>query len=150
MTTKDTIRRVMRKADALFLATNGRDGFPAIRAVFNLRNEEQFPSLAFLNQDEDDFSVWIGTNASSRKVEEMRRDPRVSAYYCLPSELQGFMMIGEVEEVRDEKTKERVWVEGWERYYPSGPGDSDYALLRMRPERVEGWLTPRRFEMSLP
>lgn len=145
----EKIARLLREAEAVYLATNGADGHPQIRAVFNLRNESQFPSLSFLNSDPDDLTVTISTNTSSRKVEEIKRDPKISAYYCRPGELLGVQLSGKAKFIEDAAVRKRIWVDGWERYYPKGPEDPDYALIVMKPTAARGWATPHMFEVML-
>jgi general stress protein 26 len=47
------------------------------------------------------------------------------------------MLAGRIEMVTDPSLKEAIWQEGWERYYPQGREDPDYAVLSMYPERAE-------------
>lgn len=148
-TIEELIRRLMRESEIVYLATNGLDGCPQIRAVFNLRNEEQFPALSFLNEEASDMTVTISTNTSSKKVKEIINDPRVSVYYCKPGEINGVQLSGEAEIVSDMDFKRKLWVDGWERYYPLGVEDPDYTILRMRPKLARGWATPRKFEAVL-
>lgn len=146
---EELIRRLMRESEIVYLATNGLDGYPQIRAVFNFRNEEQFPSLSFLNEDASDMAVTISTNTSSQKVREIKNDPRVSVYYCKPGETNGVQLIGEAEIVSDMDFKKDLWLDGWERYYPLGVEDPDFTVLRIRPKIARGWATPRKFELVL-
>ncbi|HUV23895.1 MAG TPA: pyridoxamine 5'-phosphate oxidase family protein [Methanomassiliicoccales archaeon] len=145
----ELIARLLREAEIMYLATNGADGHPQIRAVFNLRNEKQFPTLSFLNQDPDDITITISTNTSSRKVEEIKNDSRISVYYCKPGEFNGVQLSGMAELVEDTDLQHRIWVDGWERYYPLGPEDPDFALIMMKPSLARGWATPHKFEVSL-
>lgn len=145
----ELIARLLREAEIMYLATNGADGYPQIRAVFNLRNERQFPTLSFLNQDPDDFYITISTNTSSRKIEQIKNDPRVSVYYCKPGEFNGVQISGTATIVDDEIFKHRLWVDGWERYYLMGAEDPDYTVLRIESTLARGWATPRKFEVRL-
>ena len=40
------------------------------------------------------------------------------------------MLLGEMEILRDIKSRQRIWREGFERYYPKGVNDPDYTVLR--------------------
>lgn len=145
----ELITRLLREAEIMYLATKGADGHPQIRAMFNLRNEKQFPTLSFLNQDPDDITITVSTNTSSRKVEEIRNDPRISVYYCKPGESNGVQLSGTAEIVDDKEFKHRLWVDWWERYYPKGAEDPDYTVISMKPTLARGWATPRKFEVRL-
>lgn len=124
---------LMEIAEAAYVTTIDKDGFPYTRAMFNLRRTEQFPSLIELfKKHEDDFLVYFTTNTSSSKIAHIKKNPKVSIYYCKPSDWRGLMLGGEVEIV-DKAIKEAIWQKGWEMYYPGGPHDPDHTVLCLRP-----------------
>lgn len=125
---------LMETAEAAYVTTIDPDGYPRTRAMFNLRRKEQFPGLTGLFKDhQDDFLVYFTTNTSSPKSSHIKKNPKVSIYYCNPSEFRGLMLSGEIEIVSDRAEKEKVWQKGWEMYYPGGVHDPDHTVLRMRP-----------------
>lgn len=129
---------LMSIAEAAYLTTVDRQGFPHTRALFNLRNREQFPGLQRLfREDLDDFAIYFTTNTSSQKVEHINRSRKVSVYYCLPGEFRGLMLGGEIEIVTERCAKEAVWNSGWEKYYPTGVHDPDHTVLCLRPTFAE-------------
>ena len=143
-------RDVMRESEALFLTTLDEEGAPSTRAVFNLRREEQFPSLRGLFRAGDaDLLVYVSTNTSSLKVQHIRRDPRVALYYCIPRTFHGVMLSGRVAEIDDQNVKDAIWQPGWEIYFPTGRRDPDYTILRLLPTRVRGWLGNQSFDTRL-
>jgi len=128
----------MSMAEAAFLSTIDSEGFPHTRAMVNLRNREKYGGLADLFSDhEDDFLVCFSTLTSSNKVRQLRTDPRASVYYCLPSQWRGLVLRGEIEIVADQAFKESIWQDGWEIYYPGGPTDPEYTILRLFPKDAE-------------
>ena len=147
---KQACVEVMETAPAAYLTTIGADGYPHTRAMFNLRNRRQYPNQAhlFVNHQRD-LLVYFTTNTSSRKVREIQASPRVSVYYCDPKEVKGVMLGGDMEIVADLGIRHALWNEGWERYYPGGPDDPDYAVLRLVPKLAMGWYKGRRFEFRL-
>ena len=131
-------RQLMEVAQAAYLTTIDERGYPHTRAMFNLRNRSHFPLLRnVFAAHRDDFLVFFTTNTSSKKVEEVGRSPIGCVFYCVPMEFRGLMLSGRIETVTDPSLKERLWQEGWERYYPLGKQDPDYAVLGMYPERGE-------------
>lgn len=125
---------LMEIAEAAYVTTIDPDGFPQTRAMFNLRRKEQFPGLAALFKDhQNDFLVYVTTNTSSPKIEHIKRNPKVSIYYCEASEFRGLMLSGEIAIVTDRAEREKVWQKGWEMYYPGGVHDPDHTVLRLRP-----------------
>ena len=126
--------QLMAVAEAAYVTTVDGEGFPETRAMFNLRRTADYPALsALFRQHTEDLLVYLATNTSSRKVGHMQRDRKASIYYCQPAEVRGLNLVGFLEVVHDQAIKSHLWQEGWERYYPQGPSDPDYAVLRMRP-----------------
>ncbi|MFZ3066405.1 MAG: pyridoxamine 5'-phosphate oxidase family protein [Nitrospirota bacterium] len=125
---------LMEIAEAAYVTIIDKDGFPCTRAMFNLRRKEQFPDLSGLfKKHKDDFLVYLTTNTSSSKIAHIKKNQKVSIYYCKPSDWRGLMLGGEVEIVKDKKIKEAVWQKGWEMYYPGGPHDPDHTVLCLQP-----------------
>jgi general stress protein 26 len=86
---------------------------------------------------DEEMTVWFATNPKSRKVAEIRRDPRVTLFYFDPqAPEQGYVTIaGRARLVDDPAEKERRWKEGFEAFWPDrGEG---YLLVEVTPERLE-------------
>jgi general stress protein 26 len=129
--------QLMEVAEAAYLATIDEEGFPQTRAVFNLRNRDQFPLLAGLFQaHKDSFLALFSTNTSSTKVQQLKANAAASVYYCKPGEWRGLMLRGRVDIAPDSELKKAVWQNGWERYYPKGLEDPDYTVLSMYPDKA--------------
>ncbi|NHJ20941.1 MAG: hypothetical protein EAX91_08370 [Candidatus Lokiarchaeota archaeon] len=126
--------KLMEESKAAILTTIDANGFPITRAMFNLRNKEQFPEFSeFFKFQQNRFTIFISTNTSSSKVSHLSKNPKMSVYYCDPEDFKGFMLGGSVEIVDDMKVKKKIWLDWWTRYYPEGLEDPDYTLLRMEP-----------------
>jgi len=79
--------------------------------------------------------VWLGTNPQSRKVREIRRNPRVALYY-FDAASQGYVTISGIARiVRDPKDKERHWKDEWTAFYPDR--EKGYVLIAVTPEKLE-------------
>lgn len=84
---------------------------------------------------ESDLTVWFGTTIKSRKVNQIRKDPRVSLYYY-DGDASGYVMIqGIAQLVDDPGEKEKRWKTEWEAYYPNKA--EDYILIKVSPEWLE-------------
>jgi len=105
------------QARVAMLGTNGSDGYPNIKAMFKMENE----GLK---------TIWFSTNTSSRRVAQLTRDPQACVYIVDSDQGKGLMLLGEVEILQDEQSKQRFWRDGFERYYPLGVSDPDYTVLR--------------------
>jgi len=90
---------------------------------------------------ENDFTIWFGTNANSRKVKQIKNDPRVTLYY-LDSDGSGYVTIqGIAELIDDSQAKEKWWKEEWAAFYPNK--ERDYLLIKVTPKSMEVLSPPR-------
>jgi general stress protein 26 len=118
----DAAREIMTSAGTCALITLDQEGRPRVR--------EMDPFLP-----ESDFTVWFGTNPKSRKVDQIKKDPKVTLYY-LESDGAGYVMIhGTAQIVDDQEEKEKRWKVEWEAFYPNKP--EDYLLLKVSPQWME-------------
>jgi general stress protein 26 len=117
-------RQIVQKARYCAFVTNGRDGQPQARVVDPL-------------PPEPDFTIWIGTNPVTRKVAEIRADPRVTLFY-FDAASKGFVTIlGSAELVSDPVEKERRFKADWAPFYRDAHRGADFLLVRVRPKRLE-------------
>ncbi len=129
--------KLMEESKAAYLTTIDSDGFPITRAMFNLRNKEQFPEFSKLFQNQQNkFTIFISTNTSSSKVAHLSKNPKMCVYFCDSEDFKGFMLGGLVEIVDDIELKRKIWLDWWTRYYPEGVEDPDYTLLRLEPKNA--------------
>jgi general stress protein 26 len=84
---------------------------------------------------DDQMVVWLGTNITSRKVHDIRHDPRVSLYYEAPQG-GGYVVIqGDAYLIDDPENKEKYWKEAWDAFYPDR--QSTYTLIKVIPKKLE-------------
>lgn len=115
-------REIMTSAKTCALITLDHEGSPRVRTMD--------PFLP-----ESDFTVWFGTNPKSRKVDQIKKDPRVTLYY-LQSDGSGYVMIhGTAQIVNNQKEKEKRWKVEWESFYPNK--SEDFMLIKVSPEWME-------------
>jgi general stress protein 26 len=104
------------------LITLDKSGHPQVRTM------DPFPP-------DEDMVVWMGTNNSSRKVQEIRNDSRVTLYYESPDG-GGYVVIkGNAYLIDDPDKKEKYWKEEWDDFYPDNK--STYTLLKVIPKKLE-------------
>jgi len=120
----EAAREVMQKARYATLVTLGEDGHPQARVV------DPFAPEAGL-------TVWIATSAVTRKVEQVRRDPRVTLLYFEPASEAYVTILGRAEAVSDPAEKARRWKDEWAPFYKDKNRGDDYLLLRVKPIRLE-------------
>lgn len=84
---------------------------------------------------EDDMTVWFGTNSRSRKVQEIRRHPRVTLYYFNRENQEYVVLTGVARVVNDPKEKAKRWKDEWNSFYPNRA--KDYLLIEFKPDTLE-------------
>lgn len=131
---------LIKKADAAYLTTIDSNGFPSTRAMLNLKNGKVFPKLVdFMNQYNEDLTLFFTTNTSSTKIKHIIDNNKVSVYYCDTNSWHGFMYQGEIEIVTDKAIKHAIWLDEWGMYYPDGKDSEDYAILKLRPNYIKSY-----------
>ena len=126
---------LMESSKAIYLTTIDSEGYPITRAMFNLRNSEQFPEFSkFFNELTNPFEIYISTNTSSSKTSHIKNNPKASVYFCEPEDFKGVMFGGDVEVINDMEVKRKIWLDWWTKYYREGLEDSDYTLLKLKPK----------------
>ena len=81
--------------------------------------------------------AYFVTDASSPKVSEIRKDPRVHVTFQGSS---GYASLsGTAAVVSDRALIERLWTEAWRVWFPNGKDDPNIVLLRVDPTVGEYW-----------
>ena len=114
---KQAIEALRRESGTAVLSCIDADGYPQARAMLVLEHD----SLR---------TQYFSTNTSSGKVGYLQHNPKASVYYCTPDNYRGVLFIGKMEICTDQGTKDFLWREGFERYYPKGVTDPDYCVLK--------------------
>lgn len=137
----EVAEELMGRTLVFYMATVDEHGVPHVRAMENLRCSEKFPHPAkvIAENEADPLVSYISTNTSSVKIRQLKSNPSVALYYCVPEEYKGVMRQGKAEVLGDTEFKKKLWVEGWEKYYPQGYTDPDFTLLRLKPTCLKAW-----------
>jgi len=115
-------REIMSSAATCTLITIDGQGRPRARAMDSFLPEE-------------DFTVWFGTNPKSRKVDQIKKDNRVTLYY-VDHDGSGYVMIhGKAHIINDQAEKEKHWKVEWEAFYPNK--QEAFVLIKVDPEWME-------------
>ena len=123
-------RATIRRKRFCVLTTLGVDGADA-------RVLQPFPAEA-------DFTVWFGTSIVSRKIAQLRADPRATLVYEDDRRGACVVLVGRAHIVDDLDERRRRFMPAWWTFFPEGPDGDDYALIRFAPERLEVWDAARR------
>lgn len=119
----DDIWALRNKSTSAYLSYVDNEGYPVTKAMLVLEHESLGIQL-------------FSTNTSSGKVSAIVNNPRVAVYYCEPGSFQGALFVGDMSVCMDAETKELLWREGFEQYYPQGVSDPDYCVLKLAAHRV--------------
>jgi general stress protein 26 len=115
---------IMQRARYCTLVSVGEDGHPQARIM------DAFPP-------EGEMVVWMATNALSRKVSEIRKDPRVTLSYFDAKTTSYVMLLGRASLVSDPADKAKRWKDAWAKLYKDRNRGDDYLLIKVTPIRLE-------------
>jgi general stress protein 26 len=115
-------KEIMETTRYCALITLDKSGHPQVRTMDPFSPNE-------------DMVVWLGTNINSRKVMEIRNNPRVTLYYEAPNGIGYVVIQGNAYLIDDPEKIVKYWKEEWDRFYPDK--NSTYTLIKVIPEKLE-------------
>jgi general stress protein 26 len=129
ITDKKRILAIMKKTkNHTYLAT-ADNGQPIIRSMT--------PII------EADMTIWLATFNSSRKVKQIKKNPRVClAFISQPNGDKTAIVMGKAKIVNDLKDKKRVWkIASYDmsQYFKKGPASAEFCLLKIIISKIEWW-----------
>jgi len=90
---------------------------------------------------ESDMTVWVTTFRTSRKVKQIKTNPRIClAFVEQPNGEKAAFLFGEAREVDDLKEKKRVWKLAsfdLSQHFSKGPESKEFGLLKIGVKKVE-------------
>jgi general stress protein 26 len=131
MTESEAIKRALELLNRTVIVTLGTfgstsrgtpDNAPAVADFVNMRS-----MMKLDNHGLED--IWMSTNTSSQKINELHRDPSASIYLSDNREYRGLLLQGAIEIRTDSESRRSVWRIGFEKYYPGGVDDPDHTVL---------------------
>ena len=120
----DKIAKWIRKQKVAFLCSVDEAGFPNVKAMLKPRKTDGLRQFYF------------STNTSSMRVGQYRQNPKASIYFYHKGLIRytGVMLIGKMEVLTDQETKNLIWRKGDTLFYKGGVTDPDYCVLRFTAE----------------
>lgn len=115
---------VMQAARYCTLITNGADGQPQARIVDPLL-------------DQPEGKVYIATNPLTRKVGELKANPRVTLMFFNATKGEYVTVLGRAAIVSDEARKAAHWKAEWAPFYKEMTKGADFMLFEVTPSRLE-------------
>ncbi len=117
-----TIGSLIDKVGNSIISSVDEDGFPNTKAMLPPRKREGIKSIYF------------STNTSSIRVRQYRENSKACVYFYDKRFFRGVMLKGTMEILEDSESKEMIWRDGDEMYYPHGVSDPDYCVLKFTSE----------------
>jgi len=117
-------RDVMAAAEYCFLITVDQDGQPQARLM------QQFPPTA-------NFTVWMGANPRSRKIAQIRANPRATLACSHAAGPAYLTLNGSARVVDNAAERRKHWRPDWDLHFPGGPTGPNFILIEFTPERLE-------------
>jgi len=146
--------RVLASAALFSLVTAtslaGQERSAVIAAAIDIMQQARFCTFITIDQagqpqarmvdplaPDANFTIWIATNPLTRKVDQVRKNPRVTLS-CFDAATSSYItVLGRGELVADGPEKQKHWKADWAPIYPNGPAGSDFMLIRLMPDRLE-------------
>ncbi len=86
-------------------------------------------------QPDENWIIWFGTNPNSRKVNEIRKNSRVTLYYTGNKGVGYVSIIGTASLVNDQSKKDSLWKNEWSTFYQDR--NENYLLIKVVPKKLE-------------
>jgi general stress protein 26 len=128
------------------------DKIKDIRIAMLTTQEEDgdFHSRPMATNDLDaDGSMWFFTSNDSGKVQEIRRDQRISLTFSDTGAETYVATSGTAEIVNDRAKIDALWNDGLKAWFPNGKNDPNIRLLKVQVHRAEYWDQPGGKMMTL-
>ena len=115
---KELIAQMADKLPIAYISSVDQEGFPWTKAMLKPRKREGIKTFYFT------------TNTFSIRVAQYKANPKASIYFCDAKGFKGMMLRGTMEVLTDAASKEMIWYNGDEQYYPGGVTDPNYCVLK--------------------
>ena len=116
MTTQEKALNAINNCELAMLGNVDEHGNPQIKAMIKAKNE----GLRVF---------WFCSNTSSKRVDQLKRDGNACLYFHNDS-WEGVMLNGRAEVTYDDDIRKSFWQDDMTVYYPLGPLDPDFALIK--------------------
>ena len=115
---KELIAKMSDTLPIAFISSVDEEGFPCTKAMLAPRKREGIKTFYFT------------TNTFSLRVAHYKANSKACIYFCDAEGFKGIMLRGTMEVLTDAKSKEIIWRDGDEEYYPGGVTDPNYCVLK--------------------
>ena len=123
-----------------YLLEVARDTIKAVQYCFVITLGESGQANARLVQHfkpEADMTIWVGTSPKTRKICEIRNESNITITFQDDKDYSYVTMLGSASVENTLNEKQRHWQEDFIAYFPKGPQNDDYVLIKFIPSRIE-------------
>lgn len=119
-------KEMLKKSRYVLLLTNSSGNAPSARVV-----------QPVLEENDPFFTIWVGTRAGSRKIQEIEADDLVTLVVQDDSRSAQLILKGRASIESDNTLRRKYWQGVWRMFFPGGPLSDDYILVKFVPEEIE-------------
>lgn len=114
------LEKFIKKQKVSFVTSIDNDNFPNVKAMLKPRK------IIGLKE------FYFSTNTSSMRVNQYKNNPNASIYFYHKGlfKYQGVMLIGKMEVLTDQETKNMIWKKFDTIFYKQGVTDPGYCVLK--------------------
>lgn len=118
------IEKFVNRQKVSFICSIDENGFPNVKAMLKPRKVNGLKEFYF------------STNTSSLRVKQFRSNPNASIYFYRKGLIKytGIMLVGRMEVLIDQETKDMIWERGDTMFYKKEVTDPDYCVLKFTAE----------------
>lgn len=118
------IEKFIKKQKISFICSVDENSCPNVKAMLKPRKMDGLKEFYF------------STNTSSLRVKQFQNNPNASIYFYHKGLIKytGVMLIGKMEVLTDQETKDMIWRKGDTIFYKKGVTDPDYCALKFTAE----------------
>jgi len=120
----DSVEKLIESTSVSIISSVDEDGFPNTKAMLPPRKRDGLKNFYFT------------TNTSSMRVHQYRKNNKACLYFYDKRYYRGVMLIGTMDVLVDQKTKDLIWRDGDTMYYPLGVTDPDYCVLKFTSQKM--------------
>lgn len=115
----------IKKQKVSFICSVDKNGFPNVKAMLKPRRINGLKEFYF------------STNTSSLRVKQFLSNPNASIYFYRKGLIKytGVMLVGKMEVLTDQETKNMIWKKGDTIFYKEGVTDPDYCVLKFTAQK---------------
>ena len=120
---RETVENLIDSQRIAFIGSVDNLGFPNMKAMLAPRKRNGLCEF------------WFTTNTSAMRSSHYQENDKACIYFCDNRFFRGVMLIGTMEILEDSASKELIWRQGDDMYYPLGVTDPDYCVLKFTAQR---------------